>query len=698
MLRQSDENLTPQSYDESLRDDRIPRLIEDCPDIIWETVIEGLPEAIEDLRCNRITADDLFDPVLPRLKSVTTFVSSRVESILGLTPKEARARDNEAKYTPDSQNRVRQALCELIEKEAAGIPTGFGKVELEEFHKDGSIVFTEVVGRVFRNPSGQAIGVAGTTRDITTQKRFEQAIRTSEEKYRLFVQHSSDGVVLCHFDEPIAIDLTEEEQIRRIHRGYRFETCNDSFAQSYGFSRADELIGKGKDAVDGLKSYPNENNRQVLLRWIRNGYRISGALCEELDRHGNRLLIEVNQFGIINDGHLTHLWASQRDVTARITAEKALAESESRLRSILDTTAEWIWEMDLSGSHTYSNQRLESILGYSPEELHEFDVFEVFHPTDRQIVEQRLPELIKSKSGWNNWVLRFRHKDGDYRYLESNAQPIFDDAGKLCGYRGSDRDVTVQKETEETLRRRELELTHISRRITMGELATGLAHELNQPLTAIANYAGLFKRIVEMDEPESARLKRIADIADNLNEAVLRSGEVIRHTRGLIGKSEPEQTTINLNDLIREVVSVLDFEFRETDIRCTLELAESLPDLSGDPVHLQQVLINLLKNAIEATQGMPPGERSITVNSRQVDNGLEVCVVDTGCGLQEASLELIFEMFFTTKETGLGIGLQMCRTIINQHNGTIRAEVNESQGMTFRVTLPLTAEVSRHGS
>ena len=498
MLRESDKRLTPQTYEDLLKDGRIPRLIEDCPDIIWETIIEGLPEAIEDLRSRRITADDLIDPQSPRLNSVPTFVSSRVKSILGFTPEEALARDHNTKYTPDSQRRVQRALCELIVKEASGIPAGFGKVELEEFHKDGSIVFTEVVGRLFRNQSGQAIGVAGTTRDITSRKRFEQAIRTSEEKYRLFVQHSSDGVVLCRFDEPIPVALPEEEQIRRIHRGYHFETCNDSFAQSYGFSRADELIGKGKDAVDGLKSYPNENNRQVLRLWIRNGYRISGALCEELDRHGNRLLIEVNQFGIINDGHLTHLWASQRDVTARITAEKALAESESRLRSILETTAEWIWEMDLSGSHTYSNQRLESILGYSPEELREFDVFEVFHPTDRQIVEQRLPMLIESKSGWSNWVLRFRHKDGQYRYLESNAQPIFNQAGELIGYRGSDRDVTVQKETEETLRRRELELTHISRQITMGELATGLAHELNQPLTAIANYAGLFKRIVDM--------------------------------------------------------------------------------------------------------------------------------------------------------------------------------------------------------
>lgn len=695
-MRQSDER--PQTYEELLKDGRIPRLIEDCPDIIWETIVEGMPEAIEDLRSSRITADDLFDPQSPRLKTVPTFVSSRVESVLGFTPEEALARDVATKYTPDSRQRVQQALCELIVKEAAGVPAAFGKVELEEFHKDGSIVFTEVVGRLFRDQSGQAIGVAGTTRDITSQKRFEQAIRTSEEKYRLFVQHSSDGVVLCRFDEPIPIDLTEEEQIQRIHRGYHFETCNDAFAQSYGFSRADELIGKGKDAVDGLKTYPNENNRQVLLRWIRNGYRISGALCEELDRHGNRLLIEVNQFGIINDDHVTHLWASQRDVTDRITAEKALAESESRLRSILETTAEWIWEMDLSGSHTYSNQRLESILGYSPEELREFDVFEVFHPTDRQIVEQRLPMLIESKTGWSNWLLRFRHKDGQYRFLESNAKPIFDDSGELIGYRGSDRDVTVQKETEEALRRRELELTHISRQITMGELATGLAHELNQPLTAIANYAGLFKRIVEMDEPESVRLMRIAEMAENLNEAVLRSGEVIRHLRGLIGKAEPEQTAIRLNDLITEVVSVLEFEFRETDICCTLELAKTLPDVSGDPVHLQQVLINLLKNAIEATQGMPRGKRNITVKSRQVDDGLEFCVVDTGCGLQEASLELIFEMFFSTKETGLGIGLQMCRTIINRHNGTIRAEVNEAQGMTFRVTLPQKTEGSRHDS
>ena len=187
-------------------------------------------------------------------------------------------------------------------------------------------------------------------------------------------------------------------------------------------------------------------------------------------------------------------------------------------------------------------------------------------------------------------------------------------------------------------------------------------------------------------------------MADNLNEAVLRSGEVIRHMRGMIGKAEPEQTAIRLNDLITEVVSVLEFEFRETDICCTLKLAKNLPDVSGDPVHLQQVLINLLKNAIEATQGMPRGQRSITVTCGQVDDGLEFCVVDTGCGLQEASLELIFEMFFTTKETGLGIGLQMCRTIISRHGGTIRAEVNETQGMTFRVTLPLAFEGSRHGS
>ena len=141
-----------------------------------------------------------------------------------------------------------------------------------------------------------------------------------------------------------------------------------------------------------------------------------------------------------------------RNITDRKRAEQALRESEAKLRSIVDTTAEWIWEMDLSGRHTYSNRRLEAILGYSADEFHKTNVFEIFHPEDREDVEERLPGLIASKSGWSNWTLRYRHKDGSYRYLESNVTPISDDAGELTGYRGSDRDVTARLTSERALR------------------------------------------------------------------------------------------------------------------------------------------------------------------------------------------------------------------------------------------------------
>jgi C4-dicarboxylate-specific signal transduction histidine kinase len=252
------------------------------------------------------------------------------------------------------------------------------------------------------------------------------------------------------------------------------------------------------------------------------------------------------------------------------------------------------------------------------------------------------------------------------------------------------RDITERKRTEELLSQRQEELAHVVRLSTAGEMATGLAHELNQPLYSIANYArGCIHRL----NTSSMDSNEFQEVAEEIAAEAERAAEIVRRLRQMVQKRQPVRSAIGVNQTIDEACALCRFELHRANVCREEELDPSLPYVLGDEIQLQQVLVNLLRNAVAAMRDTPQGERVLRVVTGQHDpTSVRVSVADTGCGIPEKDLERIFDAFYTTSSSGMGMGLAISRSIIESHGGRIWATNNARRGATFHFTLPVPAE------
>jgi len=273
----------------------------------------------------------------------------------------------------------------------------------------------------------------GTDRNITGRKRGEETPKQSEEWFRNLFEKASDGILYLSLNGDLLV-------------------VNESFAKMHGYGVAEmqRMNIKNLDTPETSRQFP-ERMQRILA-----GEKLTLEV-EHRHKDGHTIPLEVTT-SLITIGDERFVLAFHRDITERKRAERALRESEERFRSIVETTVEWIWEMDLNGRHTFSNPGVTTILGYRPEEVVGQTAVSMLHAEDRAVVETTLSRLIAKKHGWRGWVLRWRHKDGSYRFLESNAEPILDSAGRVRGYRGTDRDITERKQAEEILRESEANL------------------------------------------------------------------------------------------------------------------------------------------------------------------------------------------------------------------------------------------------
>jgi two-component system sensor histidine kinase DctS len=250
---------------------------------------------------------------------------------------------------------------------------------------------------------------------------------------------------------------------------------------------------------------------------------------------------------------------------------------------------------------------------------------------------------------------------------------------------GSMMDLSERRRAEELAHMHRAELAHITRVRTMGEIATGLAHELNQPLTAIANYAESCAQALRAGGPNAR--EKLAGWLDKIISNTDRAGQLIRRLRGFTRKSEPRRSTVEINDLVQEVIDLLEAESRLQQVRVRWN---SIPAAYAlvDRVQVQQVLVNLLRNAYEAMAAVPPDQRQAVIATHLRDGQLQISVEDCGEGISDENLPRVFDAFFTSKADGVGIGLAISRSIIEDHGGRLWVEPNPSRGVTFYFTVP----------
>ena len=376
-----------------------------------------------------------------------------------------------------------------------------------------------------------------------------------------------------------------------------------------------------------------------------------------------------------------------RDITDRIRAEQSVRESERRLRLQAEAIPHQIWTSLPDGTVDYCNRSFIDYTGLTVEAVQRFGLTAVVHPGDVERVTSAWKEA-RARLAPYEVEKRLRGVDGRYRRFLSRAVPVCDEQGRLLHWIGTYTDVEDRKQAEDALRDAQAALGHVSRLTTMGELAATLAHELNQPLTAVVANGGACLRWLDRAQPDIA--EAMGAVRRMIRDAN-RAADVVGHARALVKRSTGEKTGLDLDEVIREIITLTQGELLRHRVVLREVLDRNVPPVLGDRIQLQQVLLNLVMNAIEAMADIEEC-RELTIRSapKEFDGGpgALVAVHDTGAGIAPENLDRLFDAFYTTKADGLGLGLSISRTIIEGHGGRLWATTNAGPGTTFQFALP----------
>jgi len=386
---------------------------------------------------------------------------------------------------------------------------------------------------------------------------------------------------------------------------------------------------------------------------------------------------------------LWSLWALRRHMQWRLVAEQALRKEYAFRTAMEDSLATGLLARDLDGRIMYANPAFCRMVGYNAEDIvSQESLIPLWNPAGNNICDENMQrDTTTSPAGHE---ISLSRKDGHTVYCMLHTAPLIDGNGNQFGWLSSVLDVTETKRIAEIARQQEEKLQFTARLVAMGEMASSLAHELNQPLAAISSYStGCLNRI------EQAGLQQ-ADLVDALTKIgkqAHRAGAVIRRIYEFVRRSEPRQAPCNMGEIINDAAGLFEGEARKRNVEIKVKLADALPEIQGDRVLLEQVLVNLIKNGIEAMQTTQTQSRILEIaavcSTDANDPQLCISVCDCGSGIAESDMDKIFLPFFTTKSEGMGMGLNICRSVIESHYGRLWHEPKPGGGSIFKLTLPI---------
>jgi PAS domain S-box-containing protein len=495
---------------------------------------------------------------------------------------------------------------------------------------------------------------------------LEAQVRIGEEFHRVVVEAASDAVV--------SID----------HRG-DILLANHATKTVFGYEPA-ELIGQPLTILmpeylrdlhkAGLKRYQETNHRHI--NW-------QGTELIGLRKNGDEFPVEVS-FGEMTNNGLRVFTGFIRDISERKQAEETLRARERDLSLIIETIPGMVWCADPGGELNYLNQRLLDFTGTSPKAWEQLGWTNFLHPDDAKATVRAWSHAVATSQSYDNQC-RFRRFDGVYRWFRVLGQAARDAEGRVTRWYGLLIDIDDRKNMEAALRSSEMRLSRATRTATVGEFAASIAHEINQPLAAVVTNGHACLRWLSAQPPGLAKAQEAAErIVRDGTEA----GEIVRRIRALFKQAPLEKIDLDLNEVIAEVLVLLGAETTRRRVAVETDLDKGLATVVGDRVQLQQLVFNLVLNGIEAMDSVSDRPKKVFISSmRHSPEAVQVEIGDCGVGLKDP--EKVFEAFFTTKENGMGMGLAVCRSIIEAHHGRLWAAPGESAGTTFSFTLPAAA-------
>jgi two-component system, cell cycle sensor histidine kinase and response regulator CckA len=520
------------------------------------------------------------------------------------------------------------------------------------------------------------------------RKRATEALQESDERYRAFIEQSSEGIWRFTTDIPISITLPEEEQVQLFFDHFYLEECNDAMALMYGYSRASDITGLKMH--DMLVPY-DPRNKDVFRKFIQSGYRLTQVETHEFDRLGNIKIFANNFVAILDGAMIRGCWGTQVDVTEHRQAEEMLMHSEEKYRTLFEESYDCIILSTPDGRLLDINPAGVKLFGYDSKDemLNLAGVAELYaNPQDRETFISHFEQYAFVK----DHEIAVRRKDNQHRIVLENSSAIRDANGNIAGYRSFLRDITERKNLEDQLRQAQ-------KMESIGTLAGGIAHEFNNILGIILGYTSIL-------ENKNIEPIRMSQGIETIKKAVQRGAVLVRQLLTFARKGETTFISMDVNAMVLELIEMLKQTFPKT-IVIDPHLAAKLPFIEADSSQLHLALLNLCLNARDAMTDTAIGNRgggTLTIETGTIpkeaikakfpdatnDSYVSISVVDTGIGMDEETRNRIFEPFFTTKELGkgTGLGLAVVYGVVNSHHGFVSVESTKGVGTSFTIYLP----------
>jgi PAS domain S-box-containing protein len=388
-------------------------------------------------------------------------------------------------------------------------------------------------------------------------------------------------------------------------------------------------------------------------------------------------------------GNIVKWYGVSTDIEDRKQAEVALRESEQRFRGYAETASDWFWETGPDHRFTRMSEHLDAV-GIDSAGVIGLTRWDVASDAETESEKwRRHREVIDARLPFRDFVYRITSRTGSAVYVQASGKPFFDENGNLLGYRGTGTDITATiraDHAEQALRKAQAELAHVTRVTALGELTASIAHEVNQPLAAVVANAEACLRWLDREIPDLAAARRSVEwvISDGN-----RAGEVVRRVRALANRTDMDRVPLDLDDVVREAIALVQRELTKHDVSLRTEPAPAPCMILGDRVQLQQVIINLMMNGIEAMEEVADRPRQLVIRSgRDEAHEVLLSVTDSGVGISVNETDQLFKAFFTTKSDGMGMGLSICRSIVEAHGGRLSGFSNDGAGATFQFVLP----------